>query len=57
VSVDPDSDFGYSYGVLESSAGSPPSSRASYVRVWRRDGPQWRVAIDMRTPLATDDGR
>ena len=56
VSVDPDSNFGYSYGVIEAGAEAPsqPASRASYVRIWCRDGRQWRVAIDMLTPLAAD---
>jgi len=59
VSVEPDSDFGYSYGVVEAVAASPsqPAARASYVRIWCRDGRKWRLAIDMLTPLPADGGQ
>jgi hypothetical protein len=59
VSVAPDSDFGFSDGVVEASGQSPsqPAARASYVRVWHRDGRAWRVALDMLTPLTVDGGR
>jgi ketosteroid isomerase-like protein len=59
VSPEPDSDFGYSYGVIDAQAGGSPQStaHASYVRVWHRDGGQWRVAVDMMTPLPPDGGQ
>jgi ketosteroid isomerase-like protein len=59
VSVEPASDFGYSYGVVEASSDSPsqPAVRASYVRIWCRDGRRWRLAIDMLTPLPADGGQ
>jgi ketosteroid isomerase-like protein len=59
VSSEPDSDFGYSYGVIDAHADGPPQStvHASYVRVWRRVGGQWRVAVDMMTPLPPDGGQ
>jgi ketosteroid isomerase-like protein len=58
VSIEPDSDFGFSYGVVEANPASPsqPAARASYVRVWCRDGRKWRVAIDMLTPLGAGSG-
>jgi ketosteroid isomerase-like protein len=58
VSVEPDSDFGFSYGVVEARSASPsqPAVRASYVRVWCLDGRKWRVAIDMLTPLGAEGG-
>jgi ketosteroid isomerase-like protein len=58
VSADPDSDFGYSYGVIEAGGDSSSArARAAYIRVWRRDGQQWRVALDMLTPFASGGGQ
>jgi ketosteroid isomerase-like protein len=58
VSVEPASDFGFSYGVFEARPASPsqPAAHASYVRVWCREGRKWRVAIDMLTPLGAESG-
>jgi ketosteroid isomerase-like protein len=58
VSVEPDSDFGFSYGIVEAGPASPsqPVAHASYIRVWCRDGRKWRVAIDMLTPLGAGSG-
>jgi len=59
VSADPDTDFGYSYGIIEAraEAQAQPTVRATYVRVWHRDGRQWRVAVDMMTPLPDQGGQ
>jgi len=58
VSIEPDSDFGFSYGIVEARPASPsqPAARASYVRIWCREGRKWRVAIDMLTPLDAGSG-
>jgi ketosteroid isomerase-like protein len=58
VGADPDSNFGYSYGVIEA-GGDSSSARphAAYIRAWRFDGRQWRVAVDMLTPFASDGGQ
>ena len=45
---EPRTDLAVTHGVLQSLDGS---ERSLFVRVWRREGRRWRVAIDMRTPL------
>jgi hypothetical protein len=45
---EPGTDLAVTHGVLQSPDGS---GRSLFVRVWRRDGRRWQVAIDMRTPL------
>lgn len=59
VGADPDSDFGYSYGVIAASGapGAPASARSAYVRVWRWDGRRWNLVIDMLTPMDANDSR
>lgn len=59
VGADPDSDFGYSYGVIAASGapGAPATARSAYVRVWRWDGRGWNLVIDMLTPMDADDPR
>ena len=49
----PAGDMAVTYGLLRSAGGT---DRALYVRVWQRERRDWRVAIDLRTPLpaATD---
>jgi ketosteroid isomerase-like protein len=55
--ADAGSDFGYSYGVIEARSDPAMSPvRAAYVRLWRRDDRQWRLAIDLRSPLPADAG-
>lgn len=44
----PEGDMAVTYGVLRS---ADAAQRALYVRVWQRDRRDWRVAIDLRTPL------
>lgn len=59
VGADPDSDFGYSYGVISASgaSGASPTARSAYVRVWRWDGRHWSLVIDMLTPMDAGDSR
>lgn len=45
---EPMSDLGYTYGTLEAASGGP---KAAYVRVWRREGRDWRLVIDLRSPM------
>jgi hypothetical protein len=50
--VDGASDLAATYGTIVAPAGEAGAVRkVLYIRVWRRDGQQWRVAIDMETPL------
>jgi ketosteroid isomerase-like protein len=44
----PGGDMAVTFGVLRSADGT---QRALYVRVWQRERRDWRVAIDVRTPL------
>lgn len=48
------SDMGYTYGEIVEPAKrrTEPRPRAVYVRVWLHDGSDWRLAVDMSTPLA-----
>lgn len=48
------SDMGYTYGeIVEPAKGrTEPRPKAVYVRVWLHDGRDWRLALDMSTPLA-----
>lgn len=48
------SDMGYTYGEIVEPAKSraEPRPKAVYVRVWLHDGRDWRLALDMSTPLA-----
>jgi len=59
VGTDPDSDFGYSYGVVVASGapGAPATTRSAYVRVWRWDGGHWNLVIDMLTPIDAKDSQ
>lgn len=45
------SDLAVTHGLLQSPDGS---QRSLFVRVWKREGRQWQVAIDLRTPLPQD---
>lgn len=44
----PGGDMAVTYGVIRT---ADAAQRALYVRVWQRDGRNWRVALDLRTPL------
>jgi ketosteroid isomerase-like protein len=44
----PGSDMAVTFGVLKT---ADAAQRALYLRVWQRDRRNWRVAIDLRTPL------
>lgn len=44
----PGGDMAVTHGVLRSADGT---HRALYIRVWQRERRDWRVAIDLRTPL------
>lgn len=48
------SDMGYTYGEIVEPAKrrAEPRPKAVYVRVWLHDGREWRLALDMSTPLA-----
>jgi len=54
----PGSDMGYTYGeiVEPAQSGAAPKIRAVYVRLWRHDGREWRVAVDMLTPVPPGTG-
>lgn len=47
------SDMGYTYGEIVEPAKrrTGPGPKAVYVRVWMHDGRDWRLALDMSTPL------
>ena len=52
VASTPGSDLGYTWGELASATkrkGGPSQVRAVYVRVWVREGREWRVLLDMTT--------
>jgi hypothetical protein len=36
-------DLGYTYGIAEAAGGT----LSSYLRIWRRAGGRWRVALDL----------
>jgi len=52
--ADPASDMGYTYGEVVEAAKrrSAAKVRAVYVRVWRHDGREWHVGLDMLTPVS-----
>ena len=43
-------DLGYSYGSYELKDGAT-TERGYYVRIWRRDGDHWRIALDTASPI------
>ena len=45
---EPGTDLAVTHGILQSPDGL---QRSLFVRVWRREGRRWQVAIDLRTPL------
>src|ERR1041384_787483 len=47
-------DLGYSYGSYELSDGAK-TEKGYYVRIWRRDGDHWRVALDTANPLPPEN--
>lgn len=53
VVASPGSDLGYSYGelTLRAKRKAPAVRAAVFVRVWAREGRDWRVLIDMTTAL------
>lgn len=56
--AEPGSDMGYTYGEIVDATKrrSAAKVRAVYVRVWRHDGREWRLGLDVLTPLADDPG-
>lgn len=46
-----DTDLAATHGVLQAQDGL---QRSLFVRVWKRAGRQWQVAVDLRTPLPQD---
>lgn len=46
--LEPGVGMAVTHGVLASADGA---ARALYVRLWRRDGRRWTLAVDLRTPL------
>lgn len=52
------SDMGYTYGEIVEPAQRriAPRTRAVYVRVWVHDGLDWRLGLDMLTPLPEGAG-
>lgn len=49
----PGSDMGYTYGEIvgKTNHDGMQTVRAAYVRVWLHDGLEWRVGLDMLTPV------
>jgi ketosteroid isomerase-like protein len=46
-------DLGYTYGTYEQRDGAQ-TEKGYYVRVWKREGTRWRVALDTTNPLPPD---
>ena len=49
--LEDESDLAVTHGLLQAPDGL---QRSLFVRVWKREGRQWQVAIDLRTPLPQD---
>ena len=43
-------DLGYTYGTFELKKGEVIVEHGSYVRVWKKQGSQWRVVMDVMSP-------
>jgi ketosteroid isomerase-like protein len=43
-------DLGYTYGTFELNTRGVTVQRGSYVRVWKRHGRKWQVALDVMSP-------
>ena len=45
-------DLGYTYGIIRSNhESSDADGAAGYLRIWKRSGTDWRIAIDVASPL------
>ena len=43
-------DLGYTYGMFELNSRGVTLERGSYVRVWKKQGGKWKVAVDVMSP-------
>jgi ketosteroid isomerase-like protein len=43
-------DLGYTHGTYETSDSGKVTERGSYVRIWKNEGGQWRVVLDVTNP-------
>jgi ketosteroid isomerase-like protein len=47
-------DLGYAYGTYQLKAGpadEKPTEQGNYMRIWKRQGGQWRVVLDVTNPV------
>lgn len=50
VDISSSGDMGYAYGAFEFKNHGATLERGSYVRVWKKQGRNWRVVIDVMSP-------
>jgi ketosteroid isomerase-like protein len=43
-------DLGYTYGTYEITDDSKMTERGSYVRIWKKEGRQWQLVLDVANP-------
>jgi len=43
-------DLGYTYGTYEITDASKVTEHGSYVRIWKNEGGQWRIVLDVANP-------
>jgi len=43
-------DLGYTYGTCEITDASKVTERGSYVRIWKKEGRQWQLVLDVANP-------
>jgi ketosteroid isomerase-like protein len=43
-------DLGYTYGTYEITDATKVTERGSYVRIWKNEGGQWRIVLDVANP-------
>jgi len=48
-------DLGYSYGTYEIRDGATLKETGNYLRIWKKEGGDWKIAVDLANPIA--DGK